>query len=205
MKHWILYSGDELFAAWKEAMPEAIHIRSATVENFAKNGAGILWVHLAADEAINDIYPKNKVGQGQYIVVLADAPRESVVIDAITLGASGCCNSHAAPEVLQQLVLVVENGGLWVGQNLLKEIISSTSRTLVERKNAGGGHDWSAQLSSREREVAELVAGGASNREVAEKLSITERTAKAHLTSIFDKLGLRDRLQLSLKINGVNV
>jgi DNA-binding NarL/FixJ family response regulator len=40
---------------------------------------------------------------------------------------------------------------------------------------------------------------------VAEQLSISERTAKAHLTSIFDKLGLRDRLQLSLKINGLTI
>ena len=53
--------------------------------------------------------------------------------------------------------------------------------------------------------MARLVAGGASNREVAEQLSITERTVKAHLSAIFEKLGLRDRLQLSLRINGVQV
>jgi DNA-binding NarL/FixJ family response regulator len=60
-------------------------------------------------------------------------------------------------------------------------------------------------LSDRERQVAQLVASGSSNREVAEQLSISERTAKAHLTSIFEKLGLRDRLQLSLKINGLTI
>ena len=65
--------------------------------------------------------------------------------------------------------------------------------------------DWSALLSEREQQVARLVARGSSNREVAEQLSISERTAKAHLTSIFDKLGLRDRLQLSLRINGLTI
>lgn len=53
--------------------------------------------------------------------------------------------------------------------------------------------------------MAKLVAGGASNKEIAGQLSITERTVKAHLSAVFEKLGLRDRLQLSLKINGLSI
>ena len=59
-------------------------------------------------------------------------------------------------------------------------------------------------LSEREGQVAKLVAGGASNKEIADRLSIAERTVKAHLTAIFEKTGARDRLQLSLKVNGMN-
>lgn len=64
---------------------------------------------------------------------------------------------------------------------------------------------WSALLSERELQAAKLVAGGASNKEIADQLAITERTVKAHLSAIFEKLGVRDRLQLSLRINGVKL
>jgi len=60
-------------------------------------------------------------------------------------------------------------------------------------------------LSEREVQVARLIANGASNKEIADRLVITERTVKAHLTAIFEKLGVRDRLQLSLRVNGVRI
>lgn len=56
------------------------------------------------------------------------------------------------------------------------------------------------KLSPRERDVALQVAGGASNKDVARRLNITERTVKAHLTSTFDKLEVRDRLQLVIAL-----
>jgi DNA-binding NarL/FixJ family response regulator len=104
--------------------------------------------------------------------------------------------------VLRQVALVVANGGLWVGQNLLRRVMGSTARIMEGRPQAKSD-DWSAQLSEREAQVARLVASASSNKEIARQLSISERTVKAHLTSIFEKLGLRDRLQLSLRINGL--
>ena len=56
--------------------------------------------------------------------------------------------------------------------------------------------------SRLELEVALAVAGGKSNREVAEQLFIAERTVKAHLGAVFEKLGVRDRLQLALRLSG---
>ena len=141
-------------------------------------------------------------GAGQKLVILADDPDSSLVLQALAAGAAGCCNTHAAPAVLRQVALVVSNGGLWIGQNLLQQVVGSTSRLLARRQpETAGDQDWAAPLSARERQVARLVAGGASNREVAERLAISERTAKAHLTSIFEKLEVRDRLQLSLRVN----
>ena len=58
-------------------------------------------------------------------------------------------------------------------------------------------------LTARERMVAERVAIGASNREIAEALEISERTVKSHLSSIFEKLAIRDRVQLALAVNRV--
>jgi two-component system nitrate/nitrite response regulator NarL len=58
-------------------------------------------------------------------------------------------------------------------------------------------------LTAREQMVAEQIATGATNREISERLEITERTVKAHLSAIFEKLGVRDRVQLALAMNNV--
>ena len=53
-------------------------------------------------------------------------------------------------------------------------------------------------MTPRERQIVELLSAGASNKEIAKRLSVTERTVKAHLTAIFRKLGMSGRLQLAL-------
>ena len=109
------------------------------------------------------------------------------------------------PVLLRQVMLVVENGGLWIGQSLLQKLVGSTSRLFSQRSSGQNTESCLSLLSEREAQVARLVAGGASNKEIAEQLFITERTVKAHLSAVFEKLGLRDRLQLSLKINGLSI
>jgi DNA-binding NarL/FixJ family response regulator len=205
MQHWIVYSGGQLLSNWLEAMPQAILLRRDRLAEIPLGEAGIVWLHIAANEDVETVYPGLSLGEAQQAVLLADAPSQELIMASLSLGASGCCNTHAAPDVLQQVGLVVANGGLWVGQTLLKQLVGSTAKAYGAQAKKAKNDDWSALLSDRERQVAQLVASGSSNREVAEQLSISERTAKAHLTSIFEKLGLRDRLQLSLKINGLTI
>ena len=63
--------------------------------------------------------------------------------------------------------------------------------------------NWRSALTPRESEVAEMAAKGASNQEIAASCGISERTVKAHLSAIFEKLGVVDRLQLALKVHGI--
>ena len=190
---------------WLHAFPKARLMRRESLSLLPNGEPVILWVRFRAGETLASVMPAT-LEPWQLLVLLADEPDEDTVADALALGASGCCNTHAAAEVLQQVALVVENGGLWVGQSLLRRLVGGTSRALAARSEQRPPRvDWAIVLSEREVQVARLVAGGASNREVAEQLSITERTVKAHLSAIFEKLGLRDRLQLSLRINGVQV
>ena len=63
-------------------------------------------------------------------------------------------------------------------------------------------NDWAAPLTDREREVAATIAAGSSNKEIARQLGITERTVKAHVGAILEKLQVRDRLQLALLMSG---
>ena len=187
---------------WREAMPAARIVLRTAAQNGADANGSIRWCRLRAGVSVAVILPALLARKGR-TVVLADEPGDALTLEALSAGAVGCCNTHAAPEVLQQVAAVVGNGGLWVGQNLLQQLIGRTARILTSQNPGAAGDALPDTLSERERQVAKLVASGASNKEIANQLSIAERTVKAHLTAIFDKTGARDRLQLSLKINGM--
>lgn len=204
MNHCFVDRDAQALPSWLEAFPQAQVVRRQDAEGSILGGVGILWCRCRSQENLASILGEVSILPTQIVVVLADEPGDAMIAEACALGASGCCNTYAAPEVLRQVALVVENGGLWIGQSLLQRLVGSTSKALGARSEVKV-NTWSALLSERESQVAKLVAGGASNKEIADNLSITERTVKAHLSAIFEKLGLRDRLQLSLRINGVNV
>jgi two-component system nitrate/nitrite response regulator NarL len=94
---------------------------------------------------------------------------------------------------------VVEHGGLWLGQELLQRLI------MVSKGMIGNQPQHIAELTSklttREREVALEAAKGLSNKQIARNLDITERTVKAHLKHVFERLQVRDRLQLALLLS----
>ncbi|MGB4065681.1 MAG: response regulator transcription factor [Azonexus sp.] len=204
MIHCFVDRDAQALPSWLEAFPQAQVVSRQEAQESVSGGPGILWCRCQPQESLAAILGALTISPTQIVVVLADEPGDAIIAEACALGASGCCNTHAAPEVLRQVALVVENGGLWIGQSLLQRLVGSTSRAL-EGSPEAKVDTWSALLSERESQVAKLVAGGASNKEIADQLSITERTVKAHLSAIFEKLGLRDRLQLSLRINGVNL
>lgn len=210
MKHWIVDVDDVARSNWQEAMPEAVLLKRTELPNISAEKPGVVWCRLRAGESLAVLAGDIARAAPHSVVVLSDDPDETLVVEALSAGAAGCCNTHAAPEVLRQVAMVVGNGGLWVGQSLLQRLVGSTSRLLAQRapESSDGdrqANDWMALLSEREAQVARLVAAGASNKEVASQLAITERTVKAHLTAVFEKLGLRDRLQLSLRVNGLAV
>lgn len=95
----------------------------------------------------------------------------------------------------------MRHGGLWVGPELLARVIRAAVPAARADADALAAGALLAALSAREREVAEAVAEGLTNKVVAARLGITERTVKAHLATVFDKLGVRDRLQLALRVS----
>lgn len=205
MRHWIVDREGTALANWLEAMPSAQLVPRDRLSAARFAGIGIIWSRLRGGEPVDVALAAIDRSGGQPLVLLSDVPDEGQVLQALALGAAGCCNSRAAPEVLRQVAVVVGNGGLWVGQSLLRQLVGATTRRFGQLQNLPKNDDWTLLLSEREIQVARLVANGASNKEIAEPLAITERTVKAHLTAIFEKLGVRDRLQLSLRVNGVEI
>lgn len=166
-------------------------------------GEALLWVLVPPGESAKAVLAQHAgVLKNRPFVVLSDTPSEAEAMDALEAGASGYCNGHAAPEVLKQVAMVVENGGIWVGRGLMQKFLAATARFAPESKP--DQEKWRKLLTAREQEVALLLARGASNKEIARQFDITERTVKAHVSAMLDKLGVRDRLQLSLIINGID-
>ena len=132
------------------------------------------------------------------LVVCSLAPEDEEGLMMLQAGAVGYVHAYCDPEMLQQVVGVVSSGEIWVGRNLMMRLLK-------------GMHQLSGQtnehaldsLTERERQVATLTAKGQSNKEIARALDITERTVKAHISTIFEKMGVSDRLQLALKVNGL--
>lgn len=142
---------------------------------------------------------------GARVVLLSNAPEAMEGLNALNAGVRGYTHAYGVPALLQEVALVVEHGGLWVGPDLLQRLVGSTQAALASRTvtaptpSAASNNAWSL-LSAREAQVAHAVAAGRSNKEVASLLFISERTVKAHLGAVFEKLGVRDRLQLVLRL-----
>lgn len=134
------------------------------------------------------------------VVVLSSVPEQDEGLRALDAGARGYCHWLAAPVLLQEVAQVVSLGGLWVGPELVQRLMAATRELLQRSPDAVRPAVDLSVLSERELQVARAVAEGQSNREVAEQLHIAERTVKAHLGAVFEKLGLRDRVQLVLQL-----
>jgi DNA-binding NarL/FixJ family response regulator len=145
------------------------------------------------------------------VVLLSGVPEPTEGLRALNDGARGYTHAYGVPALLQEVAVVIEHGGLWVGPDLLQRLVGSTNAALAAQQavskaqspavaTAGAGPNAWSLLSAREVQVARAVAAGRSNREVAAKMFISERTVKAHLGAIFEKLGVRDRLQLVLRL-----
>jgi DNA-binding NarL/FixJ family response regulator len=190
---------------WRQAFPDLIVGPLARVPA----AASPIWALRPATPKVNTfalVSALYRQAAPRPLILLADEPNEEETLLALSAGASGYCNGHAAPAVLTQVALAVNNGGIWVGQSLLRRLLAATQRGLATSpaaRDADKEEAWREKLTAREQEAALLLAQGASNKEIARRMAITERTVKAHVGAMLEKLGARDRLQLALIINGL--
>jgi DNA-binding NarL/FixJ family response regulator len=198
----------KLISGWAEAFPDALLVKdvlelSSNLEFVASySTALVFWLHIndhqkemltATIAKLLQSYPDAKV------VVLANTPGHAETLQALSAGAMGYAHAYSAPEMLKEIRTVINHGGIWLGQQLLKHLIETSVKLAGNRSEVV--EDLLDRLTSREKEVAIEAAKGLSNKEIARALNITERTVKAHLAKSFERLGVKDRLQLALMLN----
>ena len=132
--------------------------------------------------------------QTRTIVVTAAIGKEQV-IELLQLGAHGIVLNHSALQLLLKSIRCVSNGQYWVGRESVSDLVHALRRMMRDRKSEAT-QDFG--ISSRERQVITHVVAGYTNKDLARKLGISQQTAKHHLTNIFDKLGVSNRLELVL-------
>jgi two-component system nitrate/nitrite response regulator NarL len=127
------------------------------------------------------------------VIVLTAAEDDRDVVRAMRLGARGVVLKQSASDLLLKSIRKVADGEIWLDNRMTAEVIDA-----FKKSAEAGQRREKPLLSEREKEIVQLVAQGFRNREIGEKLFISEQTVKNHLHNIFDKLGVSDRLELAL-------
>jgi len=146
---------------------------------------------LSALQALQQSYKKAKV------IVLTASEDKNEFVQAMKLGCSGIVLKQTAPELIVKSIRKVHAGEIWLDSHTTAAVM----RQFAAPGDVIGGNGKTRErspLSQREREIVGLVAQGYKNKEMAEKMFISEQTVKNHLHNIFDKLGVSDRLELAL-------
>jgi DNA-binding NarL/FixJ family response regulator len=143
------------------------------------------------------------------VVVLVDQPRENEAVEFIKAGAKGYGAANIGAPLLCKAARVVSGGEFWIGRKLLPVLFDELVRAAgastasiprpSDRPLTVNGFKG---LSPREREITSLVASGQQNKCISNKLRISEKTVKSHLTTIFRKLNVDGRTQLALAVIG---
>jgi DNA-binding NarL/FixJ family response regulator len=116
--------------------------------------------------------------------------------EAIRKGAFGVISPESSPETLTRALECIARGEYWINR-AAAAALACTSRTPRGTDGAGTA-DGVGALTARERDILALIAEGLRNKEIAARLNISETTVRHHLTSIFDKLDVSDRLELAI-------
>ena len=189
---------------WQAALPDAQVLENTQLPNseaariaFFQNYSLVLllsdipqWEKLMQELNLSKVY---------WMILSRNTSKEEFR-KVIAAGARGYLDALSHPESLKSAVESVESGAIWIPDPFMSDLVKSISEKLPLIKEP----DLS-ELSPKEIEVAKLISKGTSNKEIAETLHVTERTIKSHLTQIYTKLNIRDRMQLMLYMQGHDI
>lgn len=202
-KHFCISSRADSLDRWQKAFP-AGKVCQQPIELVRQAGPGdVLWLQLPSSpgERIDEaVLAAANLFRGCGLVAMSKVPDQKEALLALNAGAKGYCHTLSNADTFRQIAVVVSHGGLWIGQELMSRVVNAAEKVL-SRDHLSSSAGALKQLTSREKAVAIEVARGSTNKEIARTLNITERTVKAHLGSAFNKLNVRDRLQLVLVMN----
>jgi DNA-binding NarL/FixJ family response regulator len=162
---------------------------------------------ISALEGINLILLGNRNGQNLFdvmaslkatrpdlrIIVTGSGIDEETILKAIASGAKGYVDEAASPAEFVQAIRIVNEGSVWAPRHVLSMFIERVSNSPGRVFPAGR-----VTFTDREKEVLEMLVAGRSNKEIGSALGIEERTVKAHVAKLMRKVGVQNRIALSV-------
>lgn len=198
-KHLLILANTNRLQRWEETFTNSL---TMNIDTMTKNDADIVWLRLNPNQNAFAQIQAVKAVFNAPLVVMTAIPNLNEAMLAINMGARAYINCHAGPNNLNQVVNVIENNGIWVGEDLMQLL----TKSIAEKQSKDGlTSHWQTKLSDREIEVVNAVVKGLPNKLIARELNITERTVKAHLTAVFEKLKVSDRIKLVLLVTSEKV
>ncbi len=131
-----------------------------------------------------------------HTILLTVAIETTQIVEALQLGARGVVLKHSASELLLKSVRTVMEGQYWVGRDTVSDLVQTLRDLLPSARKAAPRRRY--ELTPRELEIVGAIVEGFTNKDIAQKFALSEQTVKHHLTNIFDKLGVSNRLELAL-------
>jgi len=126
-------------------------------------------------------------------VVLLHSSKRELIVDAFRAGARGIFSRQGSIEMLMKAVRCVHEGQIWANSREMSLAVEALANSRMVRPMNGNGLNL---LSRREMEVVRCLAEGMTNREIAERLQLSQHTIKNYLFRVFDKLGVSSRMEL---------
>lgn len=203
----LLASADKgLLSHWEGVLGNGKKVISSFDQiSLAASNDTILWLDLSLPNTppwASDQWVPILKQSGIKVIATSSSPTDNEGIQALDAGCVAYCHAYSDHDTLLQVSQVVQTGHVWIGISLMQRLIQGAGR--VAASASASSPAWDQELTQREREVAVLAANGASNQRIAENCKISERTVKAHLSSVFAKLNITDRLQLALRVHGIS-
>ena len=148
--------------------------------------------HVDGLEALRQI---SEAGSPTRVILLSGAIEKADIVTAIQLGARGLVLKESGAAVLLKGIRGVMSGQYWIGREAVSNLLE-VLRSLISRGGNAPRNEFG--LTAREIEIVGAVVAAYGNKEIAQRFQISEKTVKHHLTNIFDKLGVSNRLELAL-------
>lgn len=202
----IASSRDEMLATWQQALngfvkaPLVVNQLSVLREHIDKKKPEILLLDfdLLGSHGFANL---TSICSEIRTIIIGDSISENVEWELLKAGVRGICPSDSAPTFIRQVVEAVQQGELWIRRTLTCRLIDELGTTTGRYKAYQASLALLNNLTQREFDIAVRVGNGENNKQIAKACAITERTVKAHLTEVFQKLGVADRLNLALLLS----
>jgi len=179
---------------------DAVGTTAELIEKISRSAPDVVLICLATEEGedISAITELRQVAPQTKVVILSSPDSSLDQSAALKLGVMGIVGTNQNARILTRAIKQVSEGEVWLNQKLIERLLNNNFSADVGGKSKSKGFFKDDSLTNRELEVVETIGLGMKNKDISKKLFISEATVRHHLSSIYSKLNVEDRLNLAI-------